>query len=194
MAITLQLLGEKIRKYREQLTLSVEELAQHTGIPGNLLKQYEQGEQEPSGDEILVLADFFKCDFQFFISNENVAPFEQTESLYRRYGKEFSKADRRYVQDFLFLCECEELLESGLGLAERRTPFQFTKRGTFYKAHGADAAAALRRHLGYDDRSVGLDIFSDIRCLGFHVFRRKLGNPEFLGCASGTRRRAFVSW
>jgi len=77
MAIT-QLLGEKIRKYREQLAFSVEELAQHTGIPGELLKQYEQGEQEPSGDEILVLADFFKCDFRFFISNENVAPFERS--------------------------------------------------------------------------------------------------------------------
>src|SRR4051812_1015574 len=107
MPINLTIVGEKIRRYREQLQLTVDDLSAATGMPQERLSRVEAGQLEPNGDEILVLADFFKCDYRFFISNEKLAPFEQTDELYRRFGKEFSKADRRNIQEFLFLCECE---------------------------------------------------------------------------------------
>lgn len=181
MPIDLQTLGDKLRRYRTQLALSVEELSEATGVEVEQLRLYEAGAREPSGDEILVLADFYRCDYRFFISNERVAPFEQTENLYRRFGSEFSKVDRRHVQDFLFLCECEEFLEEGLGLSSKRTPFVFKKAGTFFKAHGEEAARRLRKHLHYGEATLGLDVFADIRKLGVHVFRRRLGNSNISG-------------
>ena len=41
---------------------------------------------------MLILADHYRCDFKFFISNEQVAPFEQTETLYRAHGNDFTEA------------------------------------------------------------------------------------------------------
>lgn len=181
MSINLQLVGEKIRRYREQLQLSLDDLSQSTGMALERLVQFEKGEKEPTGDEILILADFFKCDYKFFISNERLAPFEQTDELYRRYGTEFSKADRRNIQEFLFLCECEEFLISELGHGQSRQPFRFAKSGDFFKGHGADAAGALRRHLGYRPNEVGMDVYEDLRKIGVHVFRRRLGNTGISG-------------
>ena len=181
MALNLELVGDKIRRYREQLELSPQELATATGIPVQRLEQCEAGKQEPTGDDILILADFFRCDYKFFISNERLAPFEQTDQLYRRYGKDFSKADRRNIQDFLFLCECEEFLLRELGRARNRQPFLFQTIGKFYKAHGEQAAAQLRRQLGYGPNEVGMNLYEDIRRIGVHVFRRKLGNSNISG-------------
>jgi Zn-dependent peptidase ImmA (M78 family) len=101
--------------------------------------------------------------------------------LYRRYGKEFSKSDRRNVQDFLFLCECEEFLLRELGRTQIRQAFSFRKTGEFFKAHGEQAAAKLRQQLGYTAREVGMNVYEDIRRIGVHVFRRKLGNSNISG-------------
>jgi Zn-dependent peptidase ImmA (M78 family)/DNA-binding XRE family transcriptional regulator len=181
MAINLQLVGGKIRRYREQLQLSLDELSQSTGVAKDRLAQFEVGDREPSGDEILILADFFKCDYKFFISNERLAPFEQTDELYRRFGTEFSKEDRRNIQEFLFLCECEEFLTNELGLKQSRRPFQFKKEGKSFKRHGVEAAAKLRQHLRYGANEVGMNVYDDLRKIGVHVFRRKLGNSGISG-------------
>lgn len=181
MTLNLALVGDKIRRYREQLELSPQELATATGIPVLRLEQCEAGKQEPTGDEILILADFFRCDYKFFISNERLAPFEQTDQLYRRFGKEFSKSDRRNIQDFLFLCECEEFLLQELGRAQTRQPFSFRKTGNFFKKHGEQAAALLRQQLAYSSREVGMNVYDDIRRIGVHVFRRRLGNSGISG-------------
>jgi len=117
MAIDLRLLGSKLAKYREQLQESLLDVEKSTGIDSTRLAQIEFGQTEPTGDEILILADHYRCDFKFFISNEQVAPFEQTETLYRAHGSDFSKEDRRAVQDFLYLCETEDFLMKELGRA-----------------------------------------------------------------------------
>ena len=181
MTLNLVLVGNKIRRYREQLEISIQELSIATGIPNERLESCEAGQCEPTGDEILILADYFRCDYKFFISNEKLAPFEETEQLYRRYGDDFSKADRRSVQDFLFLCENEEYLIRQLGLDKSRQSFQFGKTGDYYKGHGEKAALALRHHLGYGPNEVGMNIYEDIRRIGVHVFRRKLGNSNISG-------------
>ncbi|MCU7838970.1 MAG: ImmA/IrrE family metallo-endopeptidase [Candidatus Thiodiazotropha sp. (ex Troendleina suluensis)] len=181
MALNLTLVGSKIRRYREQLELSVQELSVATGIISERLELYEAGKREPTGDEILILADFFRCDYNFFISNEKLAPFEETEQLYRRYGNDFSKADRRSIQDFLFLCENEECLTRQLGLVKSRQQFEFRKIGDYYKGHGEQAALALRQHLDYGPNEVGMNIYEDIRRIGVHIFRRKLGNSNISG-------------
>jgi Zn-dependent peptidase ImmA (M78 family) len=179
MAIDLRTLGSKLVKYREQLKESINEVASSTGIDPARLVDIEAGKTEPTGDEILILADHYRCDFKFFISNEQVAPFEQTETLYRAHGGEFTKEDRRAIQDFLYLCETEDFLMRELGRPLKS--FSFAPTGTFYKGQGEAAASMLRASLGHSDRAVPRDVYSEFRSLGIHVFRRKLGNSNISG-------------
>jgi transcriptional regulator with XRE-family HTH domain len=153
MTFDLSLFSSKLRKYREQLQTSLDEVSVVTGISTQALSTLENAERRPTGDEVLILADYYQCDYQFFISNEKLAPFEQTETLYRRHGNEFSKKDRWTIQEFLFLCECEEFL---LNLINRKNHmlFSFSKVGTYFKKHGEQAAARLREHLGYSSIQV----------------------------------------
>lgn len=179
MALDLQELGAKLRKYRQQLQLQTAEVAAATGIEDARLRDFEAGTTSPTGDEILILADLYKCDYRFFVSNERRAAFEQTENLYRRFGSEFSKPDRWSVQEFLFLCECEEFLIRELHRSH--TPFLFQPSGSYYKGHGERAAAALRNHLGDSPTRVPLDVYADLRKIGIHVFRRRLENSNISG-------------
>lgn len=179
MAIDLQTLGSKLSKYRGQLEESIVEVAVATGIDAARLTSIEAGQAEPTGDEVLILADHFRCDFKFFISNEQVAPFEQTETLYRAHGNDFTKEDRRAVQDFLYLCETEDFLMRELGRPPKR--FSFAPAGNFFKGNGEDAAASLRAALGHSNREVPRDVYAEFRSVGVHVFRRKLGNSNISG-------------
>ena len=179
MAINLQMLGSKLVKYRDQLQESVDEVASVTGIEAARLAAIEAGSAEPTGDEVLILADHYQCDFKFFISNDRVAPFEQTETLYRAHGQEFTKTDRRAVQEFLYLCETEAFLMAELG--RTGSEFSFVPTGSFMKTHGEAAAHALRVALGYRDNAVPRDVYGEFRKAGVHVFRRRLGNSDISG-------------
>lgn len=179
MAIDLRTLGSKLAKYREQLKESIAEAASSTGIETARLKAIEAGEVQPTGDEVLILADHYRCDFKFFISNERVAPFEQTDTLYRAHGSDFTKEDRRAVQEFLYLCETEHFLMRELNRPVKK--FSFSPTGSFFKGHGEAAASRLRAALGYSDREVPRDVYAEFRSIGVHVFRRKLGNSNISG-------------
>jgi Zn-dependent peptidase ImmA (M78 family) len=179
MTIDQQTLGAKLAKYRGQLKESFVEVASSTGIGATRLSAFEAGQAEPTGDEVLILADHFRCDFKFFISNEQVAPFEQTETLYRAHGSDFTKEDRRAVQDFLYLCDTEDFLMRELGLTPK--DFAFSPAGDYFKGHGEAAAARLRTALGHDDRAVPRDVYAEFRSVGVHFFRRKLGNSNISG-------------
>ena len=171
---------DKLRRYRAQFDASIEDVSKATGIAADALTAFESGQRQPTGDEVLILADYFKCDFKFFISNERLAPFEQTEKLFRKLGDELSRTDRWAIQEFLFLCECEAFLETALGLPSPRA-FAFVKQGKFFKRHGEDAARQLRQHLRYEVNRIPEDIYDDFRAIGIHVFRRELENSDISG-------------
>lgn len=171
--------ADKLRRSREHLAVENSEIVAGTGLSEGRLDDLMAGSADPTGDEVLILADYFDCDYKFFISNEALAAFEETDSLYRKHGELFSKADRRSVQQFLYLCECEAWLWSAK--EQRQETFRFTPRGTNYKAHGVQAAAQLRIHLAYGENQVPSDVFRDFRRLGIHIFRRKLRNSNISG-------------
>jgi Zn-dependent peptidase ImmA (M78 family)/DNA-binding XRE family transcriptional regulator len=180
MAFDLALLATKLTRYREQLQLTIDDVARGTGISSADLISYEKAERQPTGDEILILADYFKCDYKFFVSNERFTPFEQTEALYRKFGNEFSKQDRQAIQEFFFLADCEAFLESVLKRPPKST-FSFTPKGINFKVHAKEAAKALRLHLGYPFNQIPSDIYKDFRAIGIRVYRRKLNNSKLSG-------------
>jgi len=179
MPIDLAMFTDKLRRYCQQFEVSRSDLAAGTGISQDRLSELTAQRSEPTGDEVLILADFFKCDFKFFISNEKLAPFEQTENLFRRHGDVLTAQDRWTIQEFLFLCESQEFLLSGQSNAP--VPFRFSKSGNYFKKHGQEAAASLRRHFNYADHMVPKNVYEDFRRIGIHVFRRQLGQSVVSG-------------
>lgn len=180
MAIDLEYFGDKLKKLRTQLEITISEVALNTGLSSDRMSQFENGSLEPSGDDILILADYFKRDYNYFISGERFTDFEKIDTLYRKYGNEFSKEDRWAIQEFIYLCENEHfVLES---LETKFLKFNYEKKTDFEKQQGIDAAKDLRNFLGYSDfNKIPVDIYSDFRKLGFHIFRRKLGNSNISG-------------
>lgn len=179
MPIDQQLLGQKLRRYRTQFDRSLAEVAEGTGIGAAQLEGYEAGIKAPTGDEILIFADYYKCDYKFFISNEKLASFEETETLFRRYGDEFKREDRWTVQEFLFLSECEDFLQKELG--RKTKTFVFRKSTGSDSSQGGEAAAQLRQFRDYPSTGIPLDIYRDFRSIGLHVFRRRLRNSNISG-------------
>jgi Zn-dependent peptidase ImmA (M78 family) len=179
VALDLALFSDKLRRVRDLLREGLDDVAAATGIPESRLKLLESAAAEPTGDEVLILADHFREDFRFFISNEQKTVLERTEKLFRAYDTELDGADRRSIQEFLFLCDNEAFLYAELG---RKPSLLFTPvaRGNYAKGHGLTAARELRDLVGYQDRDVP-DIFHVLRRLGLHVFRRRLDNENISG-------------
>jgi Zn-dependent peptidase ImmA (M78 family) len=179
MSFDLKLFAGKLVKCRENLQLQQAEVCQKTGIDLSRFQLLEKGEAVPSGDEVLMFADFFKQDYQFFITNEYKTAIEQVQILYRKHGDAFSKADRWAIQEFLFLCESEQLVFE-LG-KKPRAEFDYRPTGTYFIGHGVEGAKALRKFLGLRTDSLVPDPYAVFRKLGVHIFRRKLENSGISG-------------
>ena len=171
--------ARKLKQARELQMLSVEEVGQATSISAGRIASIETGRSKPTGDEVLILASFYRHDFRDFLDDQRPAPFDQADILFRRHGEAFTAADRRSIREFIYLCEIESNLEGELGV--KKESFRFAPIGTYYKGQGEQAAAALRNQLGYASNAVPRDVFEDFRRIGVHVFRRRLANSHISG-------------
>jgi Zn-dependent peptidase ImmA (M78 family)/transcriptional regulator with XRE-family HTH domain len=180
MALDLALLGARIRKYREHYDLSQEDVSLGTGIDLSEIRCFEEGTAEPSGDQILILADYFKCDYKFFVSTEEDPSFEKIEKLFRSTDTSITKEDKWAIQEFHFLCQCEQSL---LEMLERsfRNVFLHVRIESKSRLQAEDAAQELRNFLQYKPNEPPVDVYRDFRSIGFHVFRRNLRNSEISG-------------
>jgi Zn-dependent peptidase ImmA (M78 family)/transcriptional regulator with XRE-family HTH domain len=181
MSFDLKSFSDKINRLKGQLEIESDEISASTGINIDRLCLLEQGKVEPTGDEVLILADYFNCDFKYFISNDKEAPIEQTEILFRRYGNDFLKDDRRAIQEVLYMAECEHYLMDELGKLRSRQEFNFVPFGEYYKGHAEEGARELRKFLGYSENEINRNVFEDLRQAGFHIFRRVLNNSKISG-------------
>lgn len=179
MAVSVNLVAERLRQARETLQYSLGEASQAAGIASDRLYAIESGRVAPTGDDVLILASLYDCDFRAFLDENTPPPIQQTDVLFRRYGETFGAEDRRAIQEFLYLCHIEASLEQQLEI--ETSSFTFRPSGSYVKAHGEGAAEALRRELGYRDNEVPRDVYSDFRSIGIHVFRRKLINDDISG-------------
>ena len=91
--------------------LNKEEVSGLAGIDVSRIDALESGTVEPSGDEILILADIYKEDFRYFISNQNLSSAETVDELYRLNGS-ITNTDKRAIQSFIFHSANEDILVS----------------------------------------------------------------------------------
>jgi len=179
MPIDLKIVSERLKQCRKALDYDTTEASLASGISISRLQEIETGLHSPTGDEILILATLYKCDFLQLIDQTLPAPSDLTDILFRRYGESFNQSDKRSIQEFLFFCRNEKYLEDLL-IIKKTTP-EFYWSGSFYKAHGADAAKTLREHLQIPKNGINRDIYDDFRKIGVHIFRRKLSSSEISG-------------
>jgi Zn-dependent peptidase ImmA (M78 family)/DNA-binding XRE family transcriptional regulator len=178
MSLNLAVLGGKLAAYRRDISDTVEEVAAATGVAIERIAAIEAGEVEPNGDEILILSDYFRCDYKVFLTDDALPYAPPAQTLYRARSADFSKEDRRAIRDFIYLCETEHELEQDLG--RHHTSFELPHE---IRTRGDTAAAALavRARLGYEERHLPLDVFGACRKLGVRVFRRSLGDSNISG-------------
>ena len=181
MAFTAKEFGRKLTAIRAAFGQDVAWLAHNSGIPAERLALLEAGGAEPSGDEVLILADQFKKNFRYFLSDQAADPDEEIDFLFRVRGDELPPADRIAISEFVYLCRCQAMLERDLGRHPSRPGFQFKPTGRYFIGHGKRCAAELRRHLGLNDNEVVRDVFGSMRSMGFKVFRRRLENSSISG-------------
>ncbi|ABG57328.1 XRE family transcriptional regulator [Cytophaga hutchinsonii] len=172
-------LGNKLSRCRQNLDLELSDVSKKIGLPLERLDQIEKGIKEPTGDEILIFADFYRQDYKYFISNERLSASEQVEILYRKFGDIFSKEDRWAIQEFIFLCENEQDILNYLDF--NKLNFIAPKYSHVYKSQGTETAEKLRHFLGYKNEELYSDLYSEFRKIGLHVFRRKLNNSQISG-------------
>jgi Zn-dependent peptidase ImmA (M78 family) len=181
MAFTVQDFARKLRSLRESFGNSVAEVADGTGIGSQLLQALEAGTAIPTGDEVLIIADFFKRDFSWFIDDQAANPDVNMTLLLRSEGGRLAASDRHAVAEFLHLCKSQALVEELGGLRTIGEEFRFTQRGKYFIGHGADCARALREHHKLPPNSYIPDIFDWLRKAGLRVFRRALPNSTISG-------------
>lgn len=177
--IDLNKLAIKILRCRSNLKLSLEEVHELSGISIERLTQIENANIEPSGDEILILADVYREDYKYFISNEKLSASEKVEELYREKGNIFTKEDRKIIQNFIILCENEQFVWNALK-KEQKTFAPNFNRERILKKDGESVAKQLRIELGYDDKTY-LNLYADFRKLGIHIFRSSLSGSSLSG-------------
>ena len=179
MAANIQIIALRLSQIRETLEYTVEEVCSATGLSIERIAQIEAAKIRPTGDEVLILASLYECDFRSLIDETLPPPGQQTDILFRRYGSIFSASDRRSIQEFLHICQTESAMERLLGITKHSFPTP--EISNFFKGDGKKAAEQLRRHLNHAENEVPHDIYADFRSIGVHIFRRRLANNEISG-------------
>lgn len=156
------ILGAKLRREREALSLTQEALSRAVGLSSEFISHLELGKRMPSIDSLTSLANYFKKDASYFLKEKEEA-FNMLFS-----GEGINNKARAALKKFKKHCEeyldLEELTRRRIELAP------------LYTHSSAERMAEEERHrLGFGDEPVR-DVFSLIELNGLHLIRQPI--PE----------------
>ncbi len=180
MAYDFLKISQKLLRSRNNMGLSKTEVARLAGIDVARIEALESGNVEPSGDEILILADVYKEDFRYFISNQNLSSAETVDELYRLNGG-ITNTDKRAIQSFIFHSANEQSLLDSLGETSETFVIPRISNEKIWKNDGAKVAQALRQFLGYRNQDAYQNLYYEFRRIGIHIFRVKLEESNLSG-------------
>lgn len=180
MAYDKNLIAQKLLRGRNNMGLSKEEVSGLAGIDVSRIDALESGTVEPSGDEILILADIYKEDFRYFISNQNLSSAEAVDELYRLNGS-ITNTDKRAIQSFIFHSANEQFLLDVLGKKKDVFKMPIVSNERILKNDGVKVAQALRQFLGYKDTEAYQNLYQEFRRIGIHIFRTRLEDSNLSG-------------
>lgn len=180
MAYDKILIAQKLLRGRNNMGLNKEEVSGLAGIDVSRIDALESGTVEPSGDEILILADIYKEDFRYFISNQNLSSAETVDELYRLNGS-ITKIDKQAIQSFIFHSANEQSLFDSLGKKNEVFVSPSINNERVWKSDGIKVAQALRQFLGYKNMDAYRNLYYEFRRIGLHIFRVKLQDSNLSG-------------
>lgn len=183
MALTSDEIGRRIRTVREELGVSVQELASACGINNEAFERLEAGTLEPiPGDYILIAARMLKTDFRYFISDVLDDVERETRRLFRAMDDP-QVADLVALRRFMLFCMAEQDLETLLECAPRSLPPEYPRPGAVDGRaieQGRRAARDERQRLG-----LGVDpirnVFALLRQQDVRLFRHALADARISG-------------
>jgi len=181
MSFDYELLGRKLQKARESLLIQPEEAAERLEIDLEEYLRIESGERQASGDQVVILASFFRRDFRYFVTGDYPSAESQIQEMFRQNAT-LTRGDRLAIQEFARLCEYEAFLESVLGIGHGTVPdYSHHPFGhAHYKTQGAEAAILERDRLLLGRQPIE-DIFKLVRSQGIRVFKRQLEDRSISG-------------
>jgi Zn-dependent peptidase ImmA (M78 family) len=142
----------------------------------------EEGRNEITGDQLVLLSVMYRRDFRYFVTGDYPSAESQVQEIFRRNAA-LSKSDRIAIQEFVRLCEYEDFLEREVF---QRQPTkipnyaQYPFNHSYFKRQGEEAASLERERLGLGQQPVE-NIFELIRNQGIHIFKRQLEDKNISG-------------
>ena len=141
--------GEKVRKQRQQMGLSQEEVANAIGITKRTLRNYESGFSYPQDRSIYFkFADFFKMDVNYFLT-ENEEFLTVAAENYGKKGQDqanmileqaaalFAGGELSETDQIAFLHNMQALFLESKEIARAKfTPKKYRKDGKSQKSGG----------------------------------------------------------
>ena len=183
MSLPLNEIGQRIKKVRTELAITIESVASTLGTTPKVVSDLEEGRlSDISGDYILILSSILNTDFRYFISHELDDVEQETQQIYRHLSKP-SPDDFFAIRKLISYGLNEADLEELLSVPKKTLPPYYPEKGSLpylHKDQGRVAAIQerLRLLLGYLPIP---NIFEKIRSQGIHLFRQKLKDSELSG-------------
>lgn len=162
-----QIVGRKIRKLREEMGLTQEDLAKSVGLSSEFISNLELGRRAPSLESLSNIAAFLKRDISYFMveKEENFALLLSSKDIDKR-AKHVLKKFRRYSENYLKL---EEMTGRRLDLAPLYTNVTPERM-----------AEQERGRLGLGEEPIR-NIFSLLELNGLRILRHPLEESKISG-------------
>lgn len=152
-----KIVGTKIRKLREEMGLTQQELAKSVGLSSKFISQLELGRRAPSLESLSRISKFLKKDFSYFIVEKEVS-----FSLLLR-GEGLDRKAKRMLKKFQSRCSDYLELEDLTGRYSNLAPL-------YANVTAERMADQERRRLGLGNEPVR-NIFSLLELNGLRVLR-----------------------
>lgn len=106
----MSILGDRIKKERENLGLTREELSKKVGVSYSAIAMYEQGNREPNNEITIKMCELFNCTMDYIMGKSN---FRTNEEDFNNFVKNQNKVlilktIERYYDDYIVTCSLKE--------------------------------------------------------------------------------------
>ncbi len=152
-----RIVGTKIRKLREELGLTQEDLAKSVALSSEFISLLELGRRSPSLESLSRIAKFFDKDIAYFILEKQ----ESFDSLLK--GDKLDSHEKRLLRKFRAYCDDYLTLEEMTGRPSKLAPL-------YSNVTAEKMADEERRRLNLGDAPVS-DVFSLLEQSGLPVWR-----------------------
>lgn len=102
--VLLRSLGEKIKSLRKRKSLTQEEFAVQLNVSLDTVKNWEQGYNYPSIDMLVSIAEYFECDFDYLLGQQ-----DSPNKEYKHFS-EYTGLSEESTQTLLTFCRHDSIL------------------------------------------------------------------------------------